>query len=56
MERLSFEREMDDLGLRELGTNRYEAARETSSHSNALKDWFLRMKPSKMTDFASHDI
>ena len=49
MERLSFEREMEDLGLRELGTNRYEAVRETSSHNNALKDWLLRMRPLKMT-------
>jgi hypothetical protein len=49
VERLSFEREMDDLGLRELGTNRYEVARETLSLSNAPKDWFLRRRPLKTT-------
>ena len=40
-ERLSFEREMQDLGLWEHDTNQYKVAREVVPRSTDPKDWFL---------------
>ena len=40
-ERLSFEREMQDLGLWEHDTNQYKVAREVVPWSTDPKDWFL---------------